>query len=1231
MTSISRPHNATPQRLHLKPPNYPRMPFSSPMGEEILSPSSDPSHTPPQKQTKCALTHPMEEQRGNTQHMQDYPSESIGQRRFSIQKPMKGDWGTNRNDSPVRSKWPGLNVITDFSKGVDAVTSFPKPKLSTQKSVNGGAKQVAGKGQRHNRNEITQGYPTPSPDPRNGHERSGKPLKTSGSKGRLDTLKRASSKFSNLSPSDRAVMIGISISPERINQRGVSPEIDRSLGSSHSDRERRPSLTPSIAPSIMVTPAKENAPWSALEKNEPLPPRPKPASSVYSQAPVLRNRIIDSSIVPPIPPLPPEAQHKRSLPEVQHDDDKGQAARTPPTNTVFDNDPRLEAAIRSRPVSQESQLQLLKKSTSLDTIATRHRSQGWWNVLVSPFLPKSPMGLKIQHLSPERDVPPVPSTPTKASLPDQDQSKEDPKRSNCSQDRKSGDTGSAHTSFTDSSLEAECEKLALDFGGPTVVEDSVGEDTKTESPRESQSMPMRFEGLGAASEYYEACLYDMHSPTPYFDCQNHVCRPSTLGIGNDVNGFDDVQAPPTIRGLALVDTADSPNEQKGDAKSQAASQVPTNRFSAAFHEALRPRDKNRPESNATIIEDLDTTPDVQEARAAPVVKASEPVLAAQPILSKESRKAESARLPEESEYFSGAEPSPKPLPAVPPRASEKDVLNFKPEPEPEKPVKRFVAVLPPNPRHKTYKEPLSPAPPTPGGQKHAPRDGILLAEAVKVDASRASSLASESRNSYIANHNYHTPDSRNSSERMTATGLWPPPRPPQDPKWYEESWKTKEDRELPQREPKKSWNLPSMTACFHRKQKQTDQKEGKKRKWLWILIAVVLLLLIILIMVLAMTLTRKGDKMPVQSDWLNITGYPPIPTGISTIAQPDAVHEETGCVQPMTMWSCALPKEEQEDNMANASNQPNFRVEIRFQNGTNISTVNSSNIKPRSLAFPNPVSAGNFIRSKVLYLRSTFTSALYTPSPVPPSQEDQSFLGNTTDGVNDPSDGEFTPFFMSFQSPAPLSSHLSKRQDSSNGAIENDNPTDPFPDLTKSIPDPSTNPDGTAAPALLHPYPSAQPLRLYDRGLPSEHYGFYTYFDRSIFLKSTAPLSDSSITGNEEGAVPDDENGGADQKVASVRCTWAQTRFLVQIWTNKGSPQPLLQGNSTNDTDNNPVSKDQNSKTLTHSSANDFSRPGSFPYPISVTLDRHGGDIGKKMIYCYGIDPYRKPIKDSEK
>ncbi|KKK25796.1 hypothetical protein AOCH_005707 [Aspergillus ochraceoroseus] len=307
-----------------------------------------------------------------------------------------------------------------------------------------------------------------------------------------------------------------------------------------------------------------------------------------------------------------------------------------------------------------------------------------------------------------------------------------------------------------------------------------------------------------------------------------------------------------------------------------------------------------------------------------------------------------------------------------------------------------------------------------------------------------------------------------------------------------------------------------------------------------------------------------------------------MPTGISTIAGTEAQVQQSGCINPSSLWSCALPKEEQAANAPYAGNQPNFRVEIRFKNGT---YDHSTAVVSRSL--------------EVLASRST--DELFNPSPSPPSVAEQTFLGNATDGNSVPYAGEETPFYITIISP--VSSGRLSRRSSSN----------PFPDIASLIPSPSTNLDGTAAAATLYPLPSSQPVRLYNRGEDNEHYGFYNYFDKSIFLSSTTPL-----TGHQD-TTANDTDGGSTEADARVRCTWAQTRFLVQIWTKPDKVgKQLLPAPST--TSSARATSTSTTQATSSSSATDFTRPGSFPYPVTITLDRHGGTASKKMVYCYGME-----------
>ncbi|RAR08630.1 hypothetical protein DDE82_002249 [Stemphylium lycopersici] len=361
-------------------------------------------------------------------------------------------------------------------------------------------------------------------------------------------------------------------------------------------------------------------------------------------------------------------------------------------------------------------------------------------------------------------------------------------------------------------------------------------------------------------------------------------------------------------------------------------------------------------------------------------------------------------------------------------------------------------------------------------------------------------------------------------------------------------------------------------------------KEKKKKRGLcfWgCCCCLMFFVLLAIIIPVAVVLTKKGDddkptatapSPDVGNQWLNLTDYPPIPTGILTIAQPEVVEEESGCVAPTTLWSCALPKELQQSIEPNKPDQPNFKMEITFENGSAAELPKSQSVKRTA----NAVSAGALIRS-LLQAR-----AAPSPSPPPPSTEDMSFLGQSTDGNSAPFEGEDTGLFISMQDPTTSASRLAKRTDESD-------PTN----ITAVIPPPMLASDGTAAPANLVPFPSAQPLRLYNRGKDDEHYGFYNYYDRSIFLKQ--------INGTNRGGNPADTDGGSTKDAANLRCTYSQTRFLVQIWTRSKESKPLLQKSASGDSDV-------------------FARPGTFPYPVTVTVDRHGGDPAKKNLYCYEME-----------
>jgi hypothetical protein len=339
---------------------------------------------------------------------------------------------------------------------------------------------------------------------------------------------------------------------------------------------------------------------------------------------------------------------------------------------------------------------------------------------------------------------------------------------------------------------------------------------------------------------------------------------------------------------------------------------------------------------------------------------------------------------------------------------------------------------------------------------------------------------------------------------------------------------------------------------------------------------------VIVAIVLAVTLTRKGASTVVQSQWLNLTGYPPMPTGIATLAGTQPQLEKSTCITPSSMWSCALPKAQQQANDPYEANQPNFRLSIAFRNGTYDNSTTVSNATNRRMK----------------------RDGQFTSSPSAPSNADQSFLGQYTDNNTAPYSGEETPFYISMLSPISLSStNIFRRSNSGNVS---------YPNISAIIPAPDENADGSAAAAMLYPLPSAQPIRLYNRGLSNEHYGFYSYFDKSIFLTSQVTTESA------------DANGGTTKDKAKYRCTWSQTRFLVQIWT-QGSKMNRQLLPATNTTASSTSATATATATSTSSptassSATDFSRPGSFPYPVTITVDRHGGAERKKMVYCYPLE-----------
>jgi hypothetical protein len=402
----------------------------------------------------------------------------------------------------------------------------------------------------------------------------------------------------------------------------------------------------------------------------------------------------------------------------------------------------------------------------------------------------------------------------------------------------------------------------------------------------------------------------------------------------------------------------------------------------------------------------------------------------------------------------------------------------------------------------------------------------------------------------------------------------------------------------------------SLQGCFGR-----PGREGRKRRRAWLGVCVTMALLTILGVVLGVILSRRAVvETAMPSQWLNLTNFPPIPTGISTVIGPDS-NAVTACVQPPTLWSCALPKEQASSVAPFDTSQPSFVFQIQFDNNTR----QTWNITARETPRPTLTNLGTAQPATDLAPPATIPSgrtlstdgqqqgsSLGVPSdPPPPSFQEMFFLGNTSDGVvSDDKAGEPTPFYISVLRTVndTVGPNVLLRRD--DGPAGNFSVAAGDFDPEAVLPPPALEQDGTSADAVPLGFPKQQPLRLYDRGLPTERYGFYTYYSRTLYVKSVEPLE----LGNETSPVPADLNGGCLKTEAKFVMTWTSVRYKVEIWTRRYNTTRLVGGFGGS------------------ASPSNSTQPGTMPYPITVTLDTHGGEFGKKWAFHRGIDDRQRII-----
>ena len=929
---------------------------------------------------------------------------------------------------------------------------------------------------------------------------------------------------SNQNPTNAAIR-SRSNSNEKPIVIGISiPKDQAEAHNGHLGDESAITLRTPTTPAIVVTPADE-APWHGPTHSSGR----RPVSSWYSTMTPGADESPEHD-VPPIPTVPAglaiQSQMSQRL--------KADLARQRSFDSFASDVEDHSAPRKARRYSTESKERILPSADP-----GRPMSKGWWNLALSPMLSRAGTLKSIKSRAYDRGsiVPPLPSpnerNRSRSTTLETEPSPETPRRQGLASARAS--TWSRSTTWE---KQKDSKREPSDGDGDELHTSPDETDIRhTQAVVSDPALP----STGLAAEYYHACAVDQLSGTGYFECQNHSCADRL----------------PALQSIYHPRNHVSPVNEDSEQKETVFGAIVMPETPDVTHQ--------RTMSNGTSIQSPEElSPNVREAKPAAVVQAR--AIGTPPQTSSDRNVVGAKGRPEES-TDSIAEPrqsSPAPIPMPEPSRAQPRYPNI-------------AAIVPPEPSAVHGGATVaSPGPISPEMQRTMTSQGAVP----------MSEMTSQPQMMHFYNE-HHYPAAERRSERPNLTIYTSEHKP--SPQVSQRALPDEKNEEKEEKEKnKKPGILGKLLSCVKKRKANTPPTSNnslKKRNWLYIIIAVMLALMVIAATVAATQITRKGDGTPTQQQWLNLTGYPPMPTGISTIVRPDTVHSNSQCVEPASLWSCAVPKENQFEIAPNNPDQPNFRFEITFRNGT----VPSNMTVPLAKRAHDP-----------------FTNDLFTPNPAPPSRADQLFMGNTTDNITEPFDGDQTPFFMTFIPAFPIKPNDPAVTSSDNSTLFRRSHLQPRQNTNVSgaIPAPDVLADGSAAPANLlpvSPQPMSQPVKLYNRGLSTEHYGFYMYYDKSIFLSDVSPVN-PNVTASPTGAS-EDQDGGSLRNQAKLRCTFSQTRFLVQIWTN-----PVFGGHLLG------------AINMTVNSALDYTTPGSFPYPTTLTVDRHGGNVNKKAAYCYGMN-----------
>lgn len=923
----------------------------------------------------------------------------------------------------------------------------------------------------------------------------------------------------DLSPNDRPIMIGLTVphdSPalQGSSTAGIEASITRAYG------EPSPHQYMPGTPDIVVTPAApEVSYWSPDTESANTPHSRRSPSSIYSRPAASSYYASEAPAfnAPPVPRIPQfvlDARNRRESVDTIFDDDdeapitfRNKARNT--AGTMFEED-QSPIFTRNKRVSSRASLgNRLKVKTTLSLNENR-QSFGWWNTIVSPFIPTPRVPRSSTFLSPgatKEERPPVPSLQMPA----------------------------AHA--------AQPEKPTSPLSATTIASETWWDNNKTLDNKFDWEEAARNEKDGKYSHKTKESVSTQNGTLPFMlgdTLQNE------LGLAAEAN--------------ARQQREEQNNQQNSQQEQLSLSPITTRQGPVTY-----------PTYQTTTPPQAYTTYHAPAATTTPT--RMPPTLGGPLHLQLATMSSQTSQSAAPSFDFRSNSITPS---VAPPPYSRTPATP------------RIRAIYPPG-----HAANLHPMPQSPGLQQAMTSTGAIAMEDVPLTPA-----LEEPRRVINLNSGYPTA----LAPRRAPAGIVEPvdlTRESDRKRKIEEKRRRHEREDELAHEAGGLWRgrgCVSKRGCYGR-----GGAEGRRRRRCWLGGCGIFVFLIVLVVVLV-TQLRKSPNVPqvIPSPWVNLTAFPPMMTGVSTVTTPENVNENTGCTYPKTVWSCSLPKELHSSVAPAKPNQPNVKWLIQWDNSSAANATWGGPITPFEVQTAGkPVSARALMRRLILGARSE----VFTSNPPPSDVKEIAFLSNTTDGIkSDKFEGEATPFYISLLD-----------------ATSNSTALPPIPVLgpantTTGFPAPEVNADGTAASTNLLPTARQQPLRLFDRGLPTEHYGFYTYYTRSIFLKSTALLDKNDLG---DGEVLDDRNGGCTKEAANVRCSWSETRFLVQIWTNRRKAARLL---------GSPASLESQNFTQL---ANNLQQPGSFPYPVTVKIDRHGGDPSKKGVYCYKLDERSRPERGS--